>query len=58
MIEVSMMARVRLTVTERALQPEIGDAVGVVHGIVGEAIEVTWPRSRSYHKAETLEVAT
>ena len=47
--------RVRLTPEQRAAQPEIGDAIGVVHGEQGGVVEVEWPRFRSWHKATDLE---
>jgi hypothetical protein len=50
--------RVRLTQEQRAAQPSIGEATGVVHGEQGGVVEVEWPRFRSWHKASDLEPAS
>jgi hypothetical protein len=49
--------RVRLIAAERPRQPEMRDAVGIVHAIHGEVIEVEWPCFRSHVRAELLEPA-
>ena len=49
--------RVRLTAEQRAEQPEIGDAVGMVRGDQEGIVEVEWPNFRSWHKATDLEPA-
>lgn len=54
-IAIATLARVRLTPEQRAAQPEIGDAIGVVHGDQHGIVEVAWPRFRAWHKASDLE---
>lgn len=50
-------SNVRLTLEQRAAQPEIGDAIGLVIGENRGVVEVHWPRWRSWHKATDLEPA-
>lgn len=57
MIDFTTSMRVRLIAAERAIQTEIGGAIGVVHGIQGNTVEVSWPHFRSQHKASDLEPA-
>jgi hypothetical protein len=50
-----MPVHVRLTPAERALQPEIGDVIGILHGTENGVAEVEWPGRRSWHREGDLE---
>jgi hypothetical protein len=52
----AITARVRLTPNARVSQPEIGDTIGVVHGLGPGWVEVAWPGFRSWCKAGDLEI--
>jgi hypothetical protein len=49
-------ARVRLTPEQRAAQPDLADAIGWVRETHQDAVAVVWPRLRSWHKADHLEL--
>jgi hypothetical protein len=46
---------VRLTLEQRAEQPEIGDLIGLVIHCDAGVVEVHWPRFRSWHRVDQLE---
>lgn len=52
-----MMSSVRLIPDERDRQRDIGDAIGVVHGIGPLSALVSWPEFRATHKLADLELA-
>lgn len=52
-----LQTAVRLTESARDREPVIGAAIGIVHGVAGETVEVTWPRFRSFQRRADLEPA-
>jgi hypothetical protein len=53
---IHISSRVRLITPDA--QPEIGTAIGTVHGMGDGWVEVAWPNFRSHHKIGDVELST